>query len=170
MDWILDNVAIGSWRDAIDWSLLKKENIKAILNVRADENDPAIKETNEKEKNYCIANTIKYCYMPVQDFTVASDDQLIRGVAFIERNIGLGKRVLVHCGEGRGRSPSFVAAYLIFKGCSAEKAVGLVKKKRSGCFEGRDGIHVPRIKKFQMELSSNLLKIKKLIEVDDPCK
>jgi protein-tyrosine phosphatase len=166
MNWILDNVAIGSWRDASNSSLLKNEGIKAILNVRADEDDPIKKENNEREKKYCIANGINYCHLPVPDSTVATDDQLIRGIVFIERNVRLGRRILVHCGEGLGRSPSFVAAYLIFKGNTSEKAVDLMKKKRCRSFEGSDSIHIPRLKRFEAELTSKLPQIDKLMESD----
>ena len=49
MDWILEDVAVGSWQDALDQSLLKLEKVGAILNVRSDENDAGIKEANERE-------------------------------------------------------------------------------------------------------------------------
>lgn len=170
MDWILDNVAVGSWRDAADASMLEREDIKAILNVRANEDKPDIKEANEREEKYCRDNNIAYCFLPVPDYTTAEDEQFISGVAFIEKYGSSGKRLLVHCGGGLGRSPSFVAAYLIFKGYTAEEAVNLIKKKRRGTFEGGDNIHITRIKKFQIELASAQPKIKKLIESDNPCK
>jgi protein-tyrosine phosphatase len=125
MDWILDNVAVGSWRDAANKTLLSAGKINAILNVRSDDGDPAKKEANETEEQYCIANSIAYCFLPVNDFSPAEIDQLIHGVAFIEKNVKLERRVLVHCGAGLGRSPSFVAAYLIFKGYSVEEAINI---------------------------------------------
>jgi protein-tyrosine phosphatase len=81
----------------------------------------------------------------------------------------LGKRVLVHCEGGLGRSPSFVAAYLVFKGHSAKEAVDLLKKKR-GAFNGADSIHIPIIKRFQTGLADKMLQIAKLAESNDPCK
>jgi len=82
----------------------------------------------------------------------------------------MGKRVLVHCEGGLGRSPSFVAAYLVFKGHSAEEAVDLIKNKRHGAFYGGDSIHIPTIKRFQAGLADKMLQIAKLAESDNPCK
>jgi protein-tyrosine phosphatase len=169
MDWILDNVAVGSWRDAADWNTLAREGIKAILNVRADEDKPDVKEANEREEKYCRDNGIEYCLLPVPDYSVAEDEQLVHGVAFIEKHVNSGRKVLVHCGGGLGRSPSFVAAYLVFKGFTWDGAVNLIKEKRRGTFETGDNIHIPRIRKFQMELAVKLPEIRKWIESDNPC-
>jgi len=152
MDWILDNVAVSSWRDAADPSILIKQGITAILNVRADEGDEIKKQANEKEKQYCRNNGINYCYLPVPDFNAATTDQLIRGVAFIERSILQGRKVLVHCGEGLGRSPSFIAAYLVFKGYDAKEAIDLIRNRHRGSFEGGDRVHIPRIEQFARKI------------------
>lgn len=153
VNWILHNVAVGSSSDAANTSLLKTQGITAILNVRADEDNPAIIEANEREKKYCNDNDIKYCHLPVRDFTVPTDEQLVKGVFFIEKNVRVGRRVLVHCGAGLGRSPAFVASYLIFKGCETEESIASIKQNRPMVFEGRDRIHIARIKEFQAKLS-----------------
>ena len=87
MDWILSNVAVGSWRDANDEDILEREDIKAILNVRADEERLDIKEANKREEQYCQYRGFAYCFLPVPDYTPAEDEQLISGVAFIEKQL-----------------------------------------------------------------------------------
>jgi len=156
MDWIVGNVAVGSWEDAspANQSLLKSERVDAILNVRSDENKVSIKEANDREEEYCSSNNIRYCHIPLNDCTVATDDQLATGVAFIDLNAKSERKVLVHCGAGMGRSPSFVAAYLLFsKECKdAKSAIELIQKRRPGCFEDCDDIHTPRIIEFERKL------------------
>lgn len=148
------NVAVGSWEDAANQSLLQSENVGAILNVRSDESDISKKEANEREEKYCSSHNIGFCHIPVKDFTKATIDQFVSGVAFIARNVESGRKVLVHCGAGWGRSPSFVAAYLLFtKECNdTQSAVELIQQKRPRCFEGDDAIHIARIREFEKKL------------------
>lgn len=163
MDWILRNVAVGSWEDAspANQSLLKSEKVGAILNVRSDENDASIKKANEREWKYCSYHNIGYCHIRLKDCTVATDDQLATGVAFIDLNVKSGRNVLVHCGAGMGRAPSFVAAYLLFKKESkdAKSAIELIQKRRPGCFEDCDEIHIPRLIEFEKKLPAKRAQI-----------
>ncbi len=170
MDWILSKLAVGSWRDAADLEALKREDIGAILNARGDEGNPLIRADNEREEKYCHDNGIAYCHLSIPDYTAASEDQLIRGVAFIEKHIGIGRRVMVHCAGGFGRSPSLIAAYLVYKGYSSEEAVNLIKKRRRGAFTGDIGDHIPNIKRFESALAGNIDQIRRLAESENPCK
>ena len=165
MDWILENVAVGSWH-AVNQSGLKSKRVGAILNVRSDENEVWIKEANEQEEEYCSSHGIGYCHVPLEDFTAATDDEFASGIAFIERNVRLGRKVLVHCGAGKGRSPSFVAVYLLFKRLAPDTAtaIALIREKRPECFEGDDKIHISRIREFEKMLPEKLAQIEYMIE------
>lgn len=153
MNWILGNVAVGSWQ-AVNQSELGSEKVGAILNVRSDENEVWIKEANEQEEEYCSSHNIEYCHIPLKDFTTATDNQFVSGIAFIERNVRLERKVLVHCGAGMGRSPSFVGVYLLFKKWvpDTDSAIRLIQEKRPGCFEDPDDIHIVRIREFEKKL------------------
>lgn len=151
---------MGGWRDAASQSLLETEKVGAILNVVSDQNDSAKREANKREQEYCSSHKIAYCNIPLKDFTAATDEQFVAGIAFIERNVRLDRKVLVHCGMGLGRSPSFVAAHLLYKGYNSETAITLIKNKRDqSCFEGYDEIHVDRIREFEKELPNRLEQI-----------
>jgi protein-tyrosine phosphatase len=167
MDWLLNNVAVGSWKDAANRELLESEAIGAILNVRGDERETWAREANKKEAEYCAFAELKYLHLQLPDVTVATDDQFARGIAFIAANVRLNRRkVLVHCGEGMGRSPSFVAVYLLFSGeCKeANGAINFIQKKRRGCFEGIDNIHIHRIIEFEKRLPAMRVQIDTMIE------
>jgi protein-tyrosine phosphatase len=165
MNWILKNVAVGSYPDDIAPEFLKRKDVSAILNIR----DKIWKDENQREAEYFHSEEIVYYHIPVKDFTIASDDEFARGIAFIGANIKLNKkhtRVLVHCDGGLGRSPSFAAVYLLYSGkCpNAEIAIAQIQNKREGCFTGGDAIHLPRIREFEKRLPEMRAQIESMME------
>jgi len=64
--------------------------------------------------------------------------QLQQIVYYIEKNNRQGKAVLVHCGEGKGRTGTVLAAYLVYRGISADEAIRQVREKRPGSIESTD--------------------------------
>ena len=49
--------------------------------------------------------------------------------AIIGDNIDTGRKVLLHCNLGKGRSPTCAAAYLITSGMSVEEAREMISRK-----------------------------------------
>jgi hypothetical protein len=72
-----------------------------------------------------------YVWLPVKNHAAPSQEQLEFGVAVLEQLVRLKKKVYVHCKNGHGRAPTLVAAYLMKRGKTAEKAVAMIKNKRS---------------------------------------
>ena len=64
--------------------------------------------------------------------TVEQLDQILR---FVEQSNAASKRVLVHCGEGQGRTGTVLAAYLISHGLGADEAIRVVREKRPGSIQ-----------------------------------
>jgi len=72
-----------------------------------------------------------YTWIPVKNHTAPTQDQLNFGVDTLERLVALGKKIYVHCKNGHGRAPTFVAAYLIkTEGMTPEEAEAFIKEKR----------------------------------------
>jgi len=72
---------------------------------------------------------------PVRDGTAPSIKQLLRIVKWIDKQMKLGKKVLVHCFGGFGRTGTVLAAYLIYTGVPADEAIKKVRQVRPYAIE-----------------------------------
>jgi len=101
---------------------LKREGITKVYDVRKE----APKEYGERLKEAGI----EYVNIPVADFTAPSQKQLDEFVRGMEGDMKSGKRVLVHCQHGQGRSPTMLAAYYVAQCHSPQGAWNIITKSR----------------------------------------
>ena len=67
----------------------------------------------------------------VPDVTVPEPDVLTDAVAWLDDQLADGRRVLIHCAKGRGRSATVLAAYLMrTEGLSFDEVSRLLRSKR----------------------------------------
>lgn len=71
-----------------------------------------------------------YTWIPIQNHTAPTHEQLQFGVSVLGELVAMKKKVYVHCRNGHGRAPTMVAAYLIAKGKDAKGAVDFIKTRR----------------------------------------
>jgi atypical dual specificity phosphatase len=76
---------------------------------------------------------------------VPSPLQLSEIIDFIEARNAESKPVLVHCGEGKGRTGTVLAAYLVRTGLQAEDAIRRVRTLRPGSIENMEQENVIRL-------------------------
>ncbi len=81
---------------------------------------------------------LSYLCLPMLDKTVASDELMERGIAFICEKLRDGP-VYVHCAQGHGRSGCMVAAVLVVLGVAPtpEAALEIVRLNRPGAKPSR---------------------------------
>jgi protein-tyrosine phosphatase len=119
MDWVAEGIAVGGMKDAMDFELLESEGVEAVLQLYGQ----------EREQIYFIL-PIDTLQLQVEDRRPLPPPLLRRGVKFIRRQRLAERRVLVCCGAGMSRSPSFVAAYLHEEGMDILEAFRQIRSSR----------------------------------------
>lgn len=98
---IKENLYIGSYRAAKKLKKLRKERIKAIVNLM-------------EKKKYDPRPEFAYLFKPLKDRTYIPSEDLHEIMTFINDNIKIGK-VLVHCNSGISRSGGIIVARLLIE-------------------------------------------------------
>lgn len=78
---------------------------------------------------------IALAHLPVRDFSAPAEGLLDDFVSRAAAEIGRGGRVAVHCAYGLGRTGTFLAAFLVHEGRSADEAIAEVRRLRPGSIE-----------------------------------
>ncbi len=79
----------------------------------------------------------------VEDFAPPTFDQMDEFVEFVGGKLGEGKKVLVHCYAGRGRTGTMLAAYLIHGGMAADAAIREIRQKAHAAYGTLVGVIEP---------------------------
>ena len=121
----LDGLVAGCGRPESESELkaLKEEGIGAIVSLTGTPLNP------DAVSRFGFG----YLHSPLSGTpSVEQLDQILR---FVEQTNATSKRVLVHCGEGKGRTGTVLAAYLISNGLGAGEAIRIVRERRPGSIQ-----------------------------------
>lgn len=132
--WIKPNLGImphpmGGRALAYDIKRLKKLGVDTLVSLLSH------MEANHvglnKEKNISKKANLKFIHFPLVDGTAPPQDERgLRLVDDITRDYKSGKKVVIHCWAGIGRSGSLATAVLLAAGDDPLEAIRLVRQKR----------------------------------------
>ena len=115
-----DHLFFGSEVNAMDSETLKRFGISHILNSAGTYSGEFLTTDSDFTYKSITTEDVPEAQLPIEE-----------AVAFIEESLQSGKKVLVHCIEGKSRSGSLIIAYLIKKyGWSFEEALRYVNQRR----------------------------------------
>ena len=80
---------------------------------------------------------LEYSFIPVRDFSAPTIEHVLEFVNFVHRMLDQNNAVVVSCGAGIGRTGTMLAAYLVSRCYSPEKALEEVREKRGIGVESR---------------------------------
>jgi len=79
----------------------------------------------------------EFFHIPIADGGAPSFDQIEQFVNYLNYGLRNGKKTLVHCGAGYGRTGTMFACYLVNRGATAEGAIREMRKKMPLAIENR---------------------------------
>jgi len=121
LTWITPDLAVGhAPMSYTELESIASQGIDAIVNLCAEFCD--LHEI-EGQKGFEVY------YLPIWDESAPDMEEIEKALAWLDEAIYLGKKVLVHCRHGIGRTGTFVTSYLLRKGLGLK----LAKKKMERC-------------------------------------
>jgi hypothetical protein len=124
LDFITDNLAVGgALRTDEQIQALPALGIGAVVDMRAESTD----NVAELERQ-----GIHFLRLPTIDWHPPTQDDLDAGVAWAMDEMAQGRKVLIHCQHGIGRSVILAAAVLVKQGRSWQDALEHIGGRRFG--------------------------------------
>lgn len=130
-----ENVAFSRRPREKEIAEISKDFNAVVVLVEEHELPYPLEEWEERE--------VEVLQSPIPDFTAPSIEQLLEILRWIEERVKEGKKVLIHCMGGLGRSGTVATAWLMYsKGFSLREALMEVRKKRPGAVETPEQLEV----------------------------
>ena len=114
LTWITPQLAVGhAPMSRAELDSIARQGVRSIMNLCLE-----IEELAKLEEEYGF----EVYYLPIMDEGFPELAELNKGLDWLDECIYLGKKVLVHCRHGIGRTGTVVFAYLLRKGLDTKSA------------------------------------------------
>jgi len=110
-----------------DLSFLKQRGIEVVISLTLE----------PLQRIAADRYNLELFHIPVVDGSAPTIPQIEQFVNYINYALNSGKKIIVHCGAGYGRTGTMFACYLVSLGYTAEKAISYVRKKAPQAIENR---------------------------------
>lgn len=120
ISWITEQIAVSGAFFDDDIGFLRRRGVDAIIDLRSEYCD------NQEQIEKC---GMQFLHIEVDDCDSPTKRQLEEIFKFVEPLLNKGKKVLIHCQNGCGRSPLVAVAIISKRGMLIPEAVSLVKEK-----------------------------------------
>jgi len=121
--WITNSLAVGrAPMSYAELDFIKSQGIDGIINLCAEFSD-----LHELEES----SGFEVYYLPVWDEDIPGIDAMEDALAWLDEAIYLGKKILVHCRHGIGRTGTLVTSYMIRRGHTLKAAGKKLKASKA---------------------------------------
>lgn len=108
LTWITENLAVGyAPMSYAELDAIRAQGIDAIVNLCGEFCD--LHEIEEK-------SGFEVHFLPIPDESAPDMEEMEKALEWLDEAIYLGKKVLIHCRHGIGRTGTFVSAYMLRRG------------------------------------------------------
>ncbi len=116
-----------------DMAALREKGYSVVVSLECERlNTFEIEEAGFEHRTICV-----------EDFASPTFEQIDEFVDFVNSKLAAGKKVLVHCFAGRGRTGTMLAAYLIHRGMRSEAAIREVRERAHEAYGSVRGVIEP---------------------------
>ena len=122
LHWIAEHLAIGARfpMEACE-SLVREHGVQSVVDVRQEASD---------DPEALGRHGLELLHLPTPDMAGVPVDLLDRGVDWVRGRMSLGRRVLIHCEHGIGRSALLGCCVLVAEGAAPLDALRHAKSRR----------------------------------------
>ena len=121
LDWVTPGLAVGGAFPASAIDALAAAGVSAVVDLRSEACDDAA----------ALARAgVDFLHLPTEDHHALALTDMDTGVAFAAERLGVGRKVLVHCREGIGRSVTLALCVLVDAGAAPLDALRRIKAAR----------------------------------------
>ncbi len=130
---ISEYIWCGGALAAGDWQRLHEQGVRIDLSLQEEARD-----------DFGATPPLAELWLPAEDCSMPSIDQLSLAASFIGMAVRLGTGIVVHCKHGIGRAPMTVACYFVTQGMATREAIEFVRARRPIVEPNRGQIEVVR--------------------------